>query len=289
MRTFEVTFPNLNTKFYAKYITALIVAPDKIGPHTGAMLFSHGWGCNRFQHQDKMEDAADQYNLVCISTEYRQSGYDFDPTRGEGSYAPYDASFYQVVDCLASLRYILQMYQLDGSRIYHYGGSQGGHICLLSSIYAPNTFAGIYASCPVTHLDEDKIGWAGREFASHELAIRDVAFHAERISCPIFLEHGTGDTTVNYESHTKALVSKLRAAGKQVLVRYYDGGEHNLEPATTKLEAFRALAPKLMECGKDNKDHDFALESKVLIPCGEKTLFVDWSREQTDIQLLRWV
>jgi predicted esterase len=289
VRTFEVTFPNLNTEFYSKYITALIAMPDKISSSTGAMLFTHGWGCNRFQHQDKMEYTAREFDLVCISAEFRQSGYDFDPIRGAGSYVPYDASFYQVVDCLAALRYVLEMYELDGSRIYHYGGSQGGQICLLSSIYAPNTFAGIYASCPVTHLDEGKIAWAGREFAPHELAIRDVAFHAERIGCPIFLEHGTGDTTVNYESHTKALVSKLRSQGKQVLVRYYEGGEHNLEPATNKLEAFKALAPKLIECRKDNKDHDFSMESKILIPCGERTLFVDWSEMQTSTQLLRWV
>jgi len=109
VRTFEVTFPNLNTEFYSKCIAALIVAPDKISFSKGAMLFTHGWGGNRFQHQDKMDYTADKFDLICISTEYRQSGYDFDPIRGAGSYVPYDASFYQVVDCLSALRYVLDM------------------------------------------------------------------------------------------------------------------------------------------------------------------------------------
>jgi len=289
VRTFEITFPNLNTVHYSKKITALVVAPEKIGPDTGAMLFTHGWGGNRFQHQDKMEYACENYNLVCVAAEYRQSGYDFDPVLGHGSYVPYDASFYQVIDSLAALRFVLEMYQLDGSRIYHYGSSQGGQICLLSSIFAPHTFAGIYASCPLTHLDESKIEQAGRHFSSAELAARDAILHAERINCPVFLEHGTADTNVNHETHTKALTAKLEAVGKKVLVRYYEGGEHNLEPAISKLEAFKAMVPKLVECRKDNQEHDFSLKRKVLIPCGEKTLVVDWSVEQTSTQLLRFV
>ncbi|HQD39654.1 MAG: prolyl oligopeptidase family serine peptidase [Firmicutes bacterium] len=289
MRTFEVTFPSLNSQHYSKKITALVVAPEKISPDTGAMLFTHGWGGNRFQHQDKMEYACQNYNLVCVAAEYRQSGYDFDPVSGAGSYVPYDASFYQVIDSLGALRFVLETYQLDGCRIYHYGGSQGGQICLLSSIYAPNTFAGIYASCPLTHLDESKIELAGRHFSPAELAARDAILHAERINCPVFLEHGTADTVVNHETHTKALADKLEALGKQVLVRYYEGGEHDLQPATTKLEAFKAMVPKLMECRKDNQEHDFNLKGKVLIPCGEKTLVVDWSCVQTSTELLRFV
>ena len=46
---------------------------------------------------------------------------------------------------------------------------------------------------------------------------------------------------------------------------------------------------KLMECRKDNQEQDFNLKGKVLIPCGEKTLVVDWSCVQTSTELLRFV
>jgi hypothetical protein len=41
------------------------------------MLFTHGWGGNRFQHEDKMQGAVDAFDLVCVSVEFRQSGYAF--------------------------------------------------------------------------------------------------------------------------------------------------------------------------------------------------------------------
>ena len=91
----------------------------------------------------------------------------------------------------------------------------------------------------MTHLDERKLVLTGREFSPYELAARDVALHAERINCPVFLGHGTGDTNVSFQTYTKALAEKLESLGKRVFVRYYEGREHGLEPAISKLEAFK--------------------------------------------------
>ncbi|MDD3928019.1 MAG: hypothetical protein PHT33_15355 [bacterium] len=107
MKRYEISFASVNSESYPKTITVLTVEPDCLNSDTGVMLFTHGWGGNRFQHLDKMEYTADKFNLVCISAEYRQSGYDFDAISGLGSYRPYDASFYQVFDVLNSLRELL--------------------------------------------------------------------------------------------------------------------------------------------------------------------------------------
>ena len=148
MQKFELSFDSIGcNETYTKEITILVVAPDKFDDKTGAMLFCHGWGGNRFQHQEFMKAVADKFNLLCLSPEYRMSGFDYAPRSGLGWFKPYDLSFYQTFDALLALRFILRLHtNLNHKRIFVYGGSQGGHIALLSAIYAPNTFAAVYSS-----------------------------------------------------------------------------------------------------------------------------------------------
>ena len=289
MRSFEITYPSVNSVHYRKSITALIMEPDNVTPNTGAMLFTHGWGGNRFQHQDKMECACERNDLVCISVEYRMSGYDFDPVTGAGAYLPYDASFYQTFDVLAGLRKMLELRPvINRKRLFHYGGSQGGGISLLSSIFVPQTFAFVYASSPVTRMDEEIRSWTGREFANHEISIRDMIEHADLIQCPVFLEHGTSDSTVPHDRHTQILEGRLKALNKKHKVVYYEGGEHNLEPAITKLDAFKAMGDEPLRTLINSRGDDFATGSTVKIPCGDKTLHIDWSKPADSLELFTW-
>ena len=289
MRQYEITFRSINSESYAKPITALVYEPDGLSPATGAMLFTHGWGGNRFQHADKMAHAVDLADLVCVSVEYRMSGYDFDPVVGNGAYRPYDASFLQVADVLNGLREVLRLYpSIDRSRIYHYGGSQGGHIALLSTIYAPNSFGAVYAASPLTHISAEILPWTGRDLSDSERAARDVALQAERILCPVFLEHGTADETVACDPHTRALVARLVELGKTVEVRYHEGGGHGLEPVTTRIATFTERVERFLQAARPVERDDFAAETVVRIPCADRTLVVDWSKASDDIELVRW-
>ncbi len=288
MKCFEVTFNSINSENYSKPITAFVILPDNINSQTGAMLFTHGWGGNRFQHRDKMEYTADEFNLVCISVEYRMSGYDFNPVTGLGAYLPYDASFYQVFDVLNGLRFVLTLIpEINRKRLFHYGGSQGGCIALLSSIFAPNTFGFVYASCAISYFDDVHKQWSGREFANYEISIRSPIEHTEMINCPVFLEHGTNDQTVPYV-HTKKLEEKLKSLNKQVTAKYYEGGAHSLEPTITKLEAFKAMAPEPMRTIVNDKEDDFLAGRVIEILCGEKTLVIDWSKPTDSVELFKW-
>lgn len=289
MKTYEIIFNSVNYDTCVKPITILIIEPNEINTDTGVMLFTHGWGKNRFQHQDKMEYTVENFNLICISVEYRQSGYDYSYTIGAGASRPYDASFYQVFDVLNGLRTMLELHKkLNRDRLYHYGGSQGGHIALLSSIFAPETFAFIYASSPVTYLDETILTWTGREFSEDELMIRNVHQYVDKINCPVYIEHGTADTTVVCDKHGRALATKLKKAGKLANVIYYEGGEHDLSPVITKLEAFKAMAVEPMCHLKRNNKDDFILGSKIEIKCSSKTLRIDWSKPSDSVELFNF-
>jgi predicted esterase len=289
MREYEFIFNSVNSESYSKPITVLILEPDNVNKNTGAMLFTHGWGGNRFQHQDKMEYAVDKHNLVCISTEYRQSGFDFDPVKGQGAYLPYDASFYQVFDVLNSLRETIKFYpDINRKRLFHYGGSQGGHIALLSSIFAPDTFAFVYASCALAELDENISKWTGRNFTDYEFSIRNILQQAEHIKCPLILEHGTADETVPC-SHANRLESKLKKLGKSFDMQYYEGGSHSLMPTISKIDAFTQRAPKSMDKAMNNTTDDFLAQNIISIDCGSKKLVIDWSEKSDSVNLFKWV
>ena len=293
MKKFELSFESIGcTETYTKEITILVVAPDKIDDKTGAMLFCHGWGGNRFQHQDFMKAVADKYNILCLSPEYRMSGFDFNPRSGWGWYMPYDLSFYQTFDNLLALRFILQLHpNLDRRRIFVYGGSQGGHIALLSAIYAPNTFAAAYSSSGMVCVPDENTSLfeaAGRLFSDAERKVRSVPYLIDRIETPLFMEHGTGDETVDHATNTAVVEALMKERGKPCDVVYYEGGHHDLSPVITKLDAFQRMVPKFLPTYGNSRPDDFSAASQITIPCGDKTLSIDWSRDARDPQLLSW-
>ena len=216
------------------------------------------------------------------------SGYDFNPVTGSGAYRPYDGSFMQVFDVLNGLRFVLsEIPKINRERIFHYGGSQGGCIALLSSIFAPNTFAFVYSSCGITHFDETHIQWSGREFADYEISIRSAVYHADQIQCPVFMDHGTADTTVPFQ-HTVRMEEKLTSLQKTVTAKYYEGGEHSLQPTTTRLNAFKVMASEPIKTLVHETEDDFSAGRTVEIPCGSKTLVIDWSKPTDSIELFSW-
>jgi predicted esterase len=288
MRRYDISYLSVNTKDCPKRITATVFEPEKVGPNTGAMLFTHGWGNSRRRGLPKMEHVCELYDLVCITVEYRQSGFDHDMERGTGWDCPYDFSFYQLFDVMNGLRQVLSLRTgLNARRLFHYGGSQGGHVALLSAVLAPQTFAAVYASCPITFVQESFLGWAGRELLPHETVYRDVSAHAERIVCPVYLEHGTNDLEVPHV-HSQRLEARMKALGKQVEARYYEGGGHQLEPVTTRLACLKERAGKFLPGMVNGGRPEILVGGVVELDCGGRKLVVDWGKDCADVGLVGW-
>ncbi len=159
---------------------------------------------------------------------------------------PLRLSFYQLFDVLNGLREVLALRPgIDTRRLFHYGGSQGGHMALLSAIAAPCTFAAVYSSCGACYLEPHFLTWAGREFLPHEESFRSPLQHVESICCPVFMDHGTEDREVSVE-HTRRMEARLRELGKPVEAEYYEGGGHQLDPVSNRLAAFKVMTPRFL-------------------------------------------
>ena len=289
MNEFEITFQSTNTQSYSKKIFVYAVRPSVMNARTGLMHFAHGWGGNRYQYREMQQEFADRYNLVCIAAEFRQSGYYFDPVTGTGADLPYDASHYQVLDCLNAVREMLSIYPaVNKQRLIAFGGSQGGHIAMLMSIFAPQTFAFVVSACGVSHADEKIIAWTGRDFSADELAIRDVVRMADRVKCPVALMHGTADKSVA-DNHTRFLEKVLKEHGKTVRVKYIEGGGHGLEPVTDRKTVTVELADDWLKTMVNERENDFDLQSRVEIPCITKKCVFDWCKPVSDSTLVSWI
>jgi dienelactone hydrolase len=288
MKTYDITFKSCNSEVYPKPITAYVVEPTQMDENTGLMHFAHGWAGNRFGYKEMQEEFADRYNLVGVGTEYRMSGFDFDPVVGRGATLPYDVSNMQVIDCLNALRTVLGLYpDLNKKRIFDFGGSQGGHVAMLMSVFAPDTFALVISACGISQLDEYWAGRAGRSFDDDELAIRNTVQLAPRVKCPVVLMHGTADEAVE-DDHTRVLEKALLDAGQTVVSRYYEGGNHQLGPVTNRRDATVELADNLLRESVNDKAIDFSAETEIRIPCVHKQFVIDWSKPVDAEDLVQW-
>ena len=288
MKQLDIRFRSCNSESYPKPIVATIMRPDQLDGETGLLHFAHGWSGNRFQYRDMQGEFAERYNLVCVATEYRQSGFDFDPVEGRGAERPYDASFRQTLDCLNAVRETLDLFPgVNRERLLLFGGSQGAHVTMLMSIFAPETFALAVAPCGIAYMDAKTIEWSGREFSQDELAVRNVAAMAGRVRCPVVLAHGTADETVPH-AHTQELEKALREAGVDVRAKYYEGGSHSLAPVTSRKEAALELADDLLRTARRPGPTDFDTGARVVIPCPNHDCVIDWSRRPDDPELASW-
>ena len=124
-----------------------------INDNTGLMLVSHNWGGTWEMCWDWCRVLANKFNLICIDTNYYQSGWQAgDPT--------YDHGLYQAMDCLRAL-YEVGKYLADNNikynphRIYAAGASGGGNISQMVNKLAPHTFGCIIDLCGMPGLTDD--------------------------------------------------------------------------------------------------------------------------------------
>jgi len=259
-----------------KKIEVLTVSPEIINGDTGLMLVLHGWGGNRYQYQDMMGNFSNRYNVVCISPEYRDSGFDVSP-EGTGIRQPYDFSHLQVIDALTSFQAIRIMNpQIDRKRAFIWGGSQGGQIALLATEFAPHTFALTVDACGLVYPTDFFWGMAGWKGEDTDYEIRDTRRFVENIENKVIIFHGGKDEMVNVEQ-SYALEATLRKAGKEVEAHYYPEGDHHLKPVTTRMEATILNASEDLSRARVQGKDDFSRKNCTVLSCTGCDFIVDFT------------
>ncbi|HUW57648.1 MAG TPA: prolyl oligopeptidase family serine peptidase [Planctomycetota bacterium] len=250
--------------------------PDEITRDTGFMLVVHGHGNSRFQYRDMMLDFAPRFNVICVSPEYRDSGRD--SGQGErGTRDPYDWSHLQVVDTMNCLRRVkLDFPDCDRSRTIAWGGSQGAHIVMLASAFAPRTFALTIECCGIADVTGKlpmRREWI-RE--THAAEIRSPVRWIDRIRNKVHVFHGTADETVDVE-HGYAFEKALKEHGKEFEAHYTEGGRHFLDPVTGRdKETVKHCTEDIMARKLTGPD-DFELESSYRFDCTGATYVVSFA------------
>ena len=247
-------------------VIGCVCTPDEITRDTGFMLVVHGHGNNRFQYRDMMLDFAPRFNVICVSPEYRDSGRD--SGEGErGTRQPYDWSHLQVVDTMNCLRRVkLDFPDCARSRTCAWGGSQGAHIVMLASAFAPKTFALTIECCGIASLMGDVP--TRREWIkdTHGAEIRSPLKWMDRIANKVYVFHGTADETVDV-AHAYAFEKALEEHGKEHEAYYTEGGRHFLDPVTGRdKETVKHCTDDIMTRTLSGPD-DFESESTYRFEC----------------------
>ena len=252
-------------------IIAAVCEPEAINGDTGFLLVIHGHGNNRFQYAETMRKWSEEFNLISICAEYRDSGRD-SGLGLKGSRIPYDGNYKQVMDSLNSLRAVmLEHPEADQQRVLVWGGSQGAGAALICAEYAPNTFAACMALCGRVRPPEDNPD----DLLPHQIAIRTVGRWLDRIKCPVLVAHGTADEIVP-DSHSREIEEKLRALGKEVVSEFVEGGDHFLRPHTTRQKVTLKHCRKWLEEYRIEGQTDFERKAHYDFDCGDVTYRVDF-------------
>jgi acetyl esterase/lipase len=174
-----------------------------------------------------------------------------------------------VVDAMNCLRKVkLEFPQCDGSRTIAWGGSQGAHIVLLATAFAPRSFALTIECCGIASRMpgfDKKRSWAqGGDI--HQAEIRTPLKWVDRFANKVFVFHGTADDVVDVK-HGRALEEALDAAGVEHEAHYTDGGRHFLDPVTGRdKETVKHCSGDIMSRRLAGPD-DFEAESEYRFEC----------------------
>ncbi|MFH1009550.1 MAG: prolyl oligopeptidase family serine peptidase [Candidatus Latescibacterota bacterium] len=290
-------------------IEILVTEPvSGVTEETGAMLLVHGWGGSGLDYARDAHVYANLFDLVVVRVGFREAGT---ASRcGEvGSWdVPYDASKLQTVDCLRALGYVLSEYPVNKKRVYGWGGSQGGHIIMLASLWAPNTFAGVVSCCGLSKLttrSEVESGEYGSDmvqrnkemgicgfvelvlgpnvaFSDAELDLRNVQKLARLVPDEVayHLIHGTRDDAADMR-HTTVLYTEMVRAGRRPHLHLIEEGEHSLAGAAqdedTRLKATLKYASMVLDRKRPSDCTDFDARMQVEIPVSGGTYVVDYA------------
>jgi dipeptidyl aminopeptidase/acylaminoacyl peptidase len=145
---------------------------------------------------------------------------------------------------------------VDPKRVCIAGASYGGYAALAGAALTPDLYACAVSFAGVSDLpvmlssERARYGkdsgalsfWISRIGSpyddSEQLRATSPARHADQVKCPVLLMHGEGDTTVPVKQ-SELMESALRSAGKQVQFVRFEGEDHYMNLADTRIRVLK--------------------------------------------------
>jgi dipeptidyl aminopeptidase/acylaminoacyl peptidase len=140
----------------------------------------------------------------------------------------------------------------DPKRVCIVGASYGGYAALAGAAFSPSLYAcavsvaGVSDLPAMIHEERGRYGkhsselsfWISRigslDDDSEQLRATSPARHADKVTCPVLLMHGDGDTTVPI-SQSELMYEALQGAGKNVSFVKLEGDDHYLALAASRI------------------------------------------------------
>ena len=150
-------------------------------------------------------------------------------------------------DITAGGHWLVSQGVADPAKLAIVGWSYGGYAALQSAVVDPTLFKAVVAIAPVTDfamLKEERRHWTDFEIVSQYIGdgphVREgsPAEHADGITAPVLLFHGTFDRNVGIEQ-SKHMAVRLTAAGKPCKLVTWEGLDHQIEDSTAREQMLR--------------------------------------------------
>lgn len=221
----EVTLSSGNETLYGFFVRQ----PDslRIEPHP-TVLYHHGNKHNIQEYWDRVE-LLYRAGFDIFIYDYRGFGRSTGTSSEEGMKS----------DAAAALNYLRSRPDVDTSQIVDYGYSLGGFACLYTAttLHRPKAVIteSIFASSEALVQSGTILNIPGGYLMEGAF---DNRAQIVKVTSPILMLHGTGDTFVGYEANGKVLSA---LAPQPKIIRPIEGANHTTIPATMGLQNYIEL------------------------------------------------
>ncbi len=244
-----ISYPAADGTMIPGYLT---LPPGSDGKNLPALVLPHGG-----------PEARDYWGFDWLVQYFANRGYAVLQPNFRGS-AGYGDDWFQkngfqswrtaIADVDDAGRWLVSQGIADPAKMGIFGWSYGGYAALQSGVTDPGLFKAIIAVAPVTDLQMLKgqsRGWSDyaltRDYigSGPHISAGSPARHAEDISVPVLLFHGTKDVNVDIDQ-SRLMEAKLKDADKPVQLVEYPDLDHYLDDSSARKDMLTRSANFLM-------------------------------------------
>ncbi|MCJ8319633.1 MAG: alpha/beta fold hydrolase [Colwellia sp.] len=209
------------------------------------IVFPHGgpYGVRDSQYFNPFVQLFASRGYAVLQVNYRGSG-GFGNAYKTSGYAQWGKKMQ--TDLMDAVNWVKEMKlaNIDNSCIV--GASYGGYAALAAGYQTPKQFKCIVSIAGVGDMDDQVIHWKSRGHRSYidnvvnesdeSLAAISPIHHVKKFEAPVLLIHGRVDTRVSYHQ-SEDMYEALDDAGKEVKLKMFEWGTHNLDDSTNRQKA----------------------------------------------------